>query len=251
MNSLQESLQDQSQNPLSPSIPPNPNNNYITTSFYFTYVLLLTTGTITLIEAISTNSPAIRHVMNLETCISLIAGYFYSQFIAKVTTVTNTNANTNVNSIINYKDINETRYNDWFITTPLMILVIMISLSYNNTGRLSIHIGTYITAILLNFGMLYSGYLGEKNTISKKTGCTVGFLFFIGLFALIYFQFVKGSSKLFNFVLFGIYLVIWGLYGIVYLLDEEKKNVAYNVLDLIAKCFVGLGLWLYFTKILV
>lgn len=269
MNSLQESLQDPFQDPLqeplSTSIPPNPNNNYITTSFYFTYVLLLTTGTITLIEAISTNSPAIRHVMNLETCISLIAGYFYSQFIAKVTTVTNantnantntntnanTNTNTNTNSIINYKDINETRYNDWFITTPLMILVIMISLSYNNTGRLSIHIGTYITAILLNFGMLYSGYLGEKNTISKKTGCTVGFLFFIGLFALIYFQFVKGSSKLFNFVLFGIYLVIWGLYGIVYLLDEERKNVAYNVLDLISKCFVGLGLWMYFTKILI
>ena len=132
-----------------------------------------------------------------------------------------------------------------------MILVVIISLSYNNTGRLLIHIGTYITAILLNFGMLYTGYLGEKNTISKTTGCAVGFLFFISLFALIYFQFVKGSSKLFNFILFGIYFVIWGIYGVVYLLDEEKKNIAYNILDLISKCFVGLGLWLYFTKILV
>ena len=73
---------------------------YITTSFYFTYVLLFTTGTITLIEAISTTNPAIRHIMNLETCISIIAGYFYSQFINKLTMV---------NGMIDYKDINETR----------------------------------------------------------------------------------------------------------------------------------------------
>ena len=50
-------------------------------TFYITYVLLITTGTITLIEALRNNQPAVRHVMNLETCISIIAGYFYSQFI--------------------------------------------------------------------------------------------------------------------------------------------------------------------------
>ena len=32
---------------------------------------------------------------------------------------------------------------------------------------------------------------------------------------------------------------------------EEDKNIIYNVLDVSAKCFVGLGLWAYFTKILV
>jgi drug/metabolite transporter (DMT)-like permease len=125
----------------------------------------------------------------------------------------------------------------------------MIALSYNN--KQSIHIGTYISAVLLNFGMLYTGYLGEKDTISKTTGCIVGFIFFAALFALIYFTFVKGSSKTFNFILFGIYLFIWGLYGFVYLLDEENKNIIYNILDVTAKSFVGLGLWTYFTKILV
>jgi hypothetical protein len=98
--------------------------------------------------------------------------------------------------------------------------------------------------------MLYTGYLGEKNTISKKSGCILGFIFFIALFALIYFSFVKGS-KAFNFILFGIYILIWGLYGFVYLLDEENKNIMYNILDVSAKSFVGLGLWTYFTKILV
>lgn len=209
-------------------------------TFYFTYVLLITTGTITFVEALATTNPMIRHVMNLETCISLIAGYFYSQFTTKVTTG---------GGVIDYKDINETRYNDWFITTPLMILALMIALSYNN--KQSVHVFTYISAVLLNFGMLYTGYQGDKGNISRTTGCIVGFVFFAALFALIYFSFVKGSSRTFNFILFGIYLVVWGLYGFVYLLDEENKNIIYNILDVTAKCFVGLGLWTYFTKILV
>jgi len=210
-------------------------------TFYLTYVLLITTGTITFIEALATKNPTVRHVMNLETCISIIAGYFYSQFVEKVTTANG--------GVINYKEINETRYYDWFITTPLMILALMIALSYNN--KQSIHVGTYVSAVLLNFGMLYSGYLGEKNTISKTTGCVVGFAFFAALFAIVYYTFVKGSSNSFNFLLFGVYIAIWGLYGFVYLLDEENKNIIYNILDVTAKAFVGLGLWTYFTKILV
>jgi hypothetical protein len=33
--------------------------------------------------------------------------------------------------------------------------------------------------------------------------------------------------------------------------NEEAKNIAMNILDLIAKCFIGLGLWAYYTKIIV
>lgn len=204
-------------------------------TFYFTYVLLITTGTVTLIEALSTTNPVVRHIMNIETCISVIAGYFYSQFITKI------------NRVIDYKDINDTRYNDWFITTPLMILALMLALSYNNKEHVRASI--YFTAVLLNFGMLYSGYLGDKKKISKPISCVIGFVFFILLFGLIYFNFVKGTG--FNFILFGVYVFIWSLYGFVYLLDEENKNIVYNILDVIAKCFVGLGLWAYFTKILV
>lgn len=224
-----------------PTEPANPLMSSVRFTFYLTYVLLLTTGTITLIEALRSPIPAIRHIMNLETCISIIAGYFYSTFIDKMNTIKNS---------INYKEINETRYNDWFITTPLMILVVMMSLSYQS-GKYSVHVGTYLAAVLLNFGMLLSGYGGEKGIISKETGCLVGFLFFIGLFSLIYVQYVSGSHQSFNFILFGIYLGIWSIYGVAYMIEEEKKNIIYNILDVSAKCFVGLGLWAYFTKILV
>jgi hypothetical protein len=46
-------------------------------------------------------------------------------------------------------------------------------------------------------------------------------------------------------------LVVWSLYGLVYLLGDVYKNIAFNLLDLIAKCFIGIGLWAYFAKIIV
>ena len=52
-------------------------NQYVKFSFTVTFIVLLTTGTITFIEAIRTQNPMIRHILNLETCISIIAGYFY------------------------------------------------------------------------------------------------------------------------------------------------------------------------------
>ena len=47
-------------------------NNYklISFSFYITYVFLLTTGTITFIEAMRTNDTKVRNILNLETCIN-------------------------------------------------------------------------------------------------------------------------------------------------------------------------------------
>ena len=53
-----------------------------------------------------------------------------------------------------------------------------------------------------------------------------------------------------NTIIFSMYVIIWSLYGVAYHVDEERKNVAYNYLDLIAKCFVGIGLWAYYVKII-
>ena len=56
----------------------------INNSFYITYVFLITTGTITFIEAIRTKSPEVRNILNLETCISIIAAYFYGKFVEQL-----------------------------------------------------------------------------------------------------------------------------------------------------------------------
>jgi len=44
----------------------------IDNSFYITYVFLMTTATITFIEAIRTDDKKVRHILNLETCISVV-----------------------------------------------------------------------------------------------------------------------------------------------------------------------------------
>ena len=44
--------------------------NNVKNSFTITYILLLTTGTITFIEALRTTNPTVRHIMNLESVIT-------------------------------------------------------------------------------------------------------------------------------------------------------------------------------------
>jgi bacteriorhodopsin len=206
-------------------------------SFMLTYIILLTTATITFIEAIRTPSPKVRHIFNLETAISVIAGYFYSVFVTKI----------NIDRI-DYSDISKMRYVDWAITTPIMLLVLVLVLGQNINQ--SVKFIFYLTLVLLNYSMLAIGYLGEINILPKLYASIIGFIPFFIVFYLIYLTFIKNHNSLANKVMFYLYVTIWSLYGIVYLFDEELKNICFNILDLTAKCFVGLGLWGYYTHIL-
>jgi len=204
-------------------------------SFYITYILLLTTGTITFIEALRTKDQTIRNVLNLETCISIVAAYFYSMFIARM-------------EAGNKQEINSLRYVDWSVTTPMMLLSLILTTLYS-TGGGSIHIVEFIITMTLHYGMLLAGYLGEMNYMNKIVANGIGFLFFGGLFTYIYKTFMKKYS-LASVTLFSVYVVIWGIYGIVYFFPEDEKMLGYNVLDFIAKCLVGLFLWAYFAKVI-
>lgn len=210
-----------------------------TSSFTLTYILLITTGTITLIEALRAKDPLVRHIFNLETVISIIAGYFYSSFVDKIT-------KTPLDKI-DWADLSKTRYIDWTITTPIMLVVLMIALGQHINTKPSLLI--YWIVLVLNYIMLYSGYAGEKGTISRTTGLYAGFVAFFIMFYIIFHQFVQPNYVLFNVVLFSFFFIVWSMYGIVYKLDNRRKNIALNTLDLISKCFVGIGLWVYFTGI--
>ena len=56
-------------------------NPYLYYSFYITYSFLVTTGTITFIEAMRTNIVPMRHIFKFRTCISIVLAYFYGKFI--------------------------------------------------------------------------------------------------------------------------------------------------------------------------
>jgi len=209
-------------------------------SFTLTYVLLITTGTITLIEALRTKIPLVRHIFNLETVISIIAGYFYSKFIDRI------KESFSEGKPIDWQEIIKTRYLDWAITTPLMLMVLINVIAHHNRKSPSIRV--YFLIILLNYIMLYLGYLGEftKQNILYYIG---SFLAFFIMFGIIFFLYVKPKYNTFNYALFFFFFVVWSLYGIVYKMDLKTKNITYNYLDLVSKCFVGIGLWVYFTNI--
>lgn len=215
---------------------------YVKSSFTITYILLLTTGTITFVEAMRTKIPEVRHVLNLETCISIIAGYFYSNFIKEIDTFSKDYKQ------IDWEVITKTRYIDWTITTPLMLLTLSIVLSYNLGKKVSVFI--ILPVIILNYSMLYIGYLGETKVLDRWTASFLGFIPFIGMFYILFKNYLKPKYVFANYMFYSIYLVVWGLYGIVYLFNAEYKNIMMNILDCIAKCLVGLGLWLYFSKII-
>ena len=207
-------------------------------SFYITYAFLMTTATITFIEAIRTKDIKVRNILNLETCISIVAAFFYGMFMKKI----------NVNTI-NYKDININRYVDWSITTPIMLLVLVLAFCYNTNKQVTLK--NYFIILILNYGMLLFGFLGENKVYDKLKSNIIGFVFFCALYGFIYFNYIHGFNKFDNNILYTCFIVLWSLYGVAYWMEEEKKNVAYNILDLFSKCFVGIFFWAYFTKAII
>jgi bacteriorhodopsin len=207
-------------------------------SFYITYVLLLTTGTITLIEALRTKVKMVQHIMNLETCISVVAGYFYSVLHEKLKKMKE----------INWKEITHLRYIDWTITTPIMLLVLSLVLSFNSKTTIQLH--WFAVTIFFNYVMLYAGYVGETGQLEKMTASVIGFIALFLMYGLVCINYLLPKQNRDNTVLFSLFVVIWSMYGVAYHFEEEQKNVAYNYLDLISKCLVGIGLWMYYTKII-
>jgi bacteriorhodopsin len=210
-------------------------------SFTITYIMLLTTGTISFIEALRTKYPHVRHIMNLETCISIIAGYFYSIFNHKI-------ENENKNKNINWNEITQLRYTDWSITTPLMLLVLCLVLSFNSKTKITIFY--FIPILFFNYIMLYIGYLGETKQIIRINANIIGFITFFIVYGIIFTQYVLPKFNIDNYFIFSLYLFVWSLYGIVYMFDEINKNIITNYLDLISKCLIGIGLWCYYVKII-
>ena len=215
------------------------NDRYVSLTFYMTYVFLMTTATITFIESVSTNDTRVRHILNLETCISVVAAFFYAKFVKQLE-----------NENLDYKDINVNRYTDWMITTPLMLWVLCLVFVYNTKSTFKLQ--SFLIILVLNFGMLLSGYFGEIGILENRNVANIiGFAFFAALYGFIYMKYLYKKDNFDNKMIFYAFLILWAFYGVFYQMDEKIRNIGYNVLDLLSKCFVGIFFWAYFTKSLV
>lgn len=202
-------------------------------TFLSSYLILMGYTGLTLIEAIRTPFAHVRHIMNIETTVSIVAGLVYGLFNEEMK-----------KDAVDLKKISELRYVDWSITTPLILLALL--LFYNENS--SIDYTTYAKLVGLNAGMLATGYLGETGTLSKPVGLVSGFVFYMALLYLFYTCCVPKKS---NQTVFWVFAVIWTLYGVNYMFeDEETKNIGYNILDVASKALFGVVLWLYFGHIL-
>ena len=226
----------------------------VKSSFYFTYIFLITTGTICFIEALRNPVPQIRHIMNLETCISVVAGYFYGVFVNKLNLAEKKMNEENEDSEEENKKqelplekINDMRYTDWAISTPLMLLVLCMVLGMEN--KITVTFMPFVLILLFNFLMLGSGYVGELGKLSTTNANIIGFVFFSLMYGTIWKVYMTGSkvtsqSK----VIFWLFVILWAMYGVFYQTPQLTKVFGYNILDLLSKAFVGIFFWFYLTK---
>lgn len=152
----------------------------------------------------------------------------------------------------------KTRYKDWIVTTPLMLVSAMLYFSYEKARdeKRDVVVSlqtlfreswpTILLVLLANCIMLICGYAGETGQLPLAWASALGFLFL----AVAYFGMWKNlasQSKRGKRVFFFM-LVSWSLYGLAFLLPTVPKNISYNLLDVVAKNFFGLYLALEVMK---
>ena len=210
-------------------------------SLLLSIITQVVTGVID-VTALFMNVPSaffiIKQLLILEVIVQVIEGSFYVYWFKNFKTISN---------------ITPKRYLDWAITTPTMLITLMFYLIFlerrekkeDTTGLnfvdLAIENGNTISNVfILNWAMLFFGYLGEMNILSTLTGVLLGFIPFLLYYYIIYQKYAVGSST--GIKIFWYFFIFWSIYGIVALLPYYLKNGLYNILDLFAKNFFGLFL---------
>jgi bacteriorhodopsin len=142
-----------------------------------------------------------------------------------------------------------TRYIDWIITTPLMLISIMLYFEYERVRTTSTlrqflqeHRASVSIVLVANLVMLIAGFLGEWGALDKTSATILGFFGLIIAFGTVYKEFIEKNQNKNSRNIFSIIFVIWSLYGVAYNLQDVHKNIFYNCLDIIAKNMFGLFL---------
>lgn len=213
-------------------------NKIIYTTGIASFIIQIIT---TIIDTIALSIPVnpalmdIKMLLWIEYIVNFIEGVFYFWMIQ------------NFNSV---KNITLFRYYDWVITTPTMLFTYSIYLlitrkiqedkEHNILQLIDREKYTLLIIILLNWLMLFFGYIGELGMMSVNLSTFFGFIPFIIMFYMIYENYAKYTQL--GATTFTYFVTVWALYGVASLMSYEIKNVMYNILDLFAKNFFALYL---------
>ena len=207
----------------------------------------------------------LKKMLELELFVQMVEGTFYTWLASTASHI---------------KNITPNRYYDWAITTPTMLFTFCLYLDYlgerekdtkkqltpldpgwynrasDNTAEstrvettpikditLSEYLwqkkGLLLPIFALNWVMLIFGYLGEIGELDNTLAVICGFLPFITFFVIIYDKFAKYSTMT-GKIIYWLFFIVWALYGVAALATYYWKNIAYNILDLVAKNFFGM-----------
>lgn len=183
----------------------------------------------------------IRQLLKMELFVQLIEGAFYVWLIY---------------NLKNVSDITPKRYLDWAITTPTMLVTLILYLIYLGNEKekqqeeekedldffqlINENSTTIFYVLILNWLMLFFGYLGEVKIMPTCLGVILGFIPFLIYYFIIYTKYAILSDT--GLKLFWYFFIVWSLYGIVAVLPYYLKNSFYNILDLFSKNFFGIFL---------
>lgn len=216
-------------------------------STVFSLVVQIITAIIDLLGLripIEDDDEVLKDLLRLELGVQVIEAGFYVLLLRHFATITN---------------ITPYRYFDWVITTPTMLVTLMAFLSPKKERLLTFlrtNRNNVVSVVLMNFLMLLAGFLGELGTLNMTVASLLGFIPFVGYFALIYWRYLKPNIGVeepkemeFKQSLYWYFVIFWTLYGVASFFPYVAKNVSYNILDLFAKNFFGVFLvWLLWRR---
>ena len=215
-------------------------NLSVYTSLVTSIIIQVVTGVIeffSLFVKVPSKFLFLKQMMILELFVQIIESSFYVYWF---------------NNFKNILNVTPTRYFDWVITTPTMLvnlifyLIFLKHINDNTSENLNFfelfnkEFYTIITVLVLNWLMLLFGYLGEISVIPVLLGVTLGFIPFLIYYYIIYKNYALLSDD--GFKIFLYFFIFWLLYGVAAVFPYNIKNTCYNMLDLFAKNFFGIFL---------
>ena len=140
-----------------------------------------------------------------------------------------------------------TRYLDWVVSTPAMLLSTALFFAHRDPDASlwsPLRQWSLYACVACDWVMLLCGYLAETGRVRRDVGVGLGSVALVGTFTFLAMSLPPGGDALASALFWGVYAV-WSLYGVAAVLPYEPKNVMYNLLDVVSKNVYGLLLFVY------
>ena len=186
---------------------------------------------------------SLNQVLWLEMIVQVIEFLFYLGFL----------------KILNVVTLTQSRYFDWFLSTPVMLFTTALYFTYEQKRRTNAteeqltvegfakkEWRPLVAMAVLNAAMLLVGFAAEHGFLPRWLAFVVGTACLCGAFWILYTEFAEGTP--YTEGLFWFMFAVWSSYGLAFLAPAVPKNVAYNVLDIIAKNFFGVFLFVQIAR---